>query len=69
VAVVLAGLTPCFPATGVTDIPDAAFHQVGNHWQFNLVTTNLEAGYTYTFEIPLKIGSIQFTVAVKQRQR
>jgi hypothetical protein len=50
---------------GVTDIPDVAFHQVGNHWQFNLVTTNLDAGYTYTFQIPLKVGSIQFTVAVK----
>jgi hypothetical protein len=51
--------------TGTTDIPDVAFHQVGNHWQFNLVTTNLDAGYTYTFQIPLKVGSIQFTVAVK----
>jgi len=50
---------------GVSDIPDVAFHQVGNHWQFNLVTTNLDAGYTYTFQIPLKVGSIQFTVAVK----
>jgi len=48
-----------------TDIPDVAFHNVGNHWQFNLVTTNLEAGYTYTFQINLKFGTIQFTVAVK----
>jgi hypothetical protein len=48
-----------------TDIPDVAFHQVGNHWQFNLVTTNLDAGYTYTFQINLKYGAIQFTVAVK----
>jgi hypothetical protein len=51
--------------SGVTDIPDVAFHQVGNHWQFNLVTTNLEPGYTYTFQINLKFGNIQFTVAVK----
>jgi hypothetical protein len=48
-----------------TDIPDVAFHYVGNHWQFNLVTTNLDAGYTYTFQINLKYGNIQFTVAVK----
>jgi len=51
--------------TGTTDIPDVAFHYVGNHWQFNLVTTNLDAGYTYTFQINLKYGNIQFTVAVK----
>jgi len=50
---------------GTTDIPDVAFHLVGNHWQFNLVTTNLDAGYTYTFQINLKFGAIQFTVAVK----
>ena len=50
---------------GTTDIPDVAFHQVGNHWQFNLVTTNLDAGYTYTFQINLRLGAIQFTVAVK----
>ena len=48
-----------------TDIPDVAFHQVGNHWQFNLVTTNLDPGYTYTFQINLKYGNIQFTVAVR----
>jgi hypothetical protein len=48
-----------------TDIPDVAFHNVGNHWQFNMVTTNLTAGYTYTFQINLKYGNIQFTVAVK----
>jgi hypothetical protein len=50
---------------GTTDIPDVAFHLVGNHWQFNLVTTNLDAGYTYTFQINLKFSTIQFTVAVK----
>jgi hypothetical protein len=52
-------------ASATTEIPDVAFHYVGNHWQFNLVTTNLDAGYTYTFQINLKYGSIQFTVAVK----
>jgi len=52
-------------AMATTDIPDVAFHNVGNHWQFNLVTTNQSAGYTYTFQINLKYGNIQFTVAVK----
>ena len=51
--------------SATNDIPDVAFHYVGNHWQFNLVTTNLDAGYTYTFQINLKFGAIQFTVAVK----
>ena len=52
-------------ANSTTDIPDVAFHLVGDHWQFNLVTTNLDAGYTYTFQINLKFGVIQFTLAVK----
>jgi hypothetical protein len=52
-------------ADGTTDIPDVAFHLVGNHWQFNLVTTNLDPGYTYTFQIDLKFGNIQFTLAIK----
>jgi hypothetical protein len=52
-------------ASGTTDIPDVAFHLVGDHWQFNLVTTNLDAGYTYTFQIVLRFGVIQFTIAVK----
>jgi hypothetical protein len=52
-------------AMGTTDIPDVAFHFVGDHWQFNLVTTDLDAGYTYTFQINLKFGAIQFTVAVR----
>ena len=53
------------PTATSTDIPDVTFHLVGDHWQFNLVTTNLDAGYTYTFQINLKFGAIQFTVAVK----
>jgi hypothetical protein len=52
-------------AMSTTDIPDVAFHLVGDHWQFNLVTTNLDAGYTYTFQIVLRFGVIQFTIAVK----
>src|SRR5207302_8543630 len=47
-----------------TNIPGIAFHYVGDHWQFNLVTTNLDAGYTYTFQINLKFGVIQFTVEI-----
>jgi hypothetical protein len=52
-------------AMATNDIPDVAFHWVGDHWQFNLVTTNLDAGYVYTFQISLKSGAIQFTLAVK----
>jgi uncharacterized repeat protein (TIGR01451 family) len=52
-------------ASATTEIPDVAFHYIGNHWQFNLVTTNLDAGYTYTFQINHNFGNIQFTVAVK----
>jgi hypothetical protein len=52
-------------AMATNDIPDVAFHFVGDHWQFNLVTTNLDAGYVYTFQISLKSGNIQFTLAVK----
>jgi len=52
-------------AMDTNDIPDVAFHYVGDHWQFNLVTTNLDSGYTYTFQINLKFGTIQFTLAVK----
>jgi hypothetical protein len=37
----------------------------GLRWQFNMDSGNLDAGYTYTFQITLKYGSIQFTVAVK----
>jgi len=50
---------------GETSIPDVAFRFVGDKWQFNLDTVNLTAGYTDTFVINLKYGSIQFTVAVK----
>ena len=48
-----------------TDIPGSAFTYTGGHWQWNMATTNLDAGYTYTFQINLKFGAIQFTVAVK----
>ena len=38
----------------------------GLHRQFNMDSGNLDvAGYTYTFVITLRYGSIQFTVAVK----
>jgi len=47
------------------DIPGSAFTYTGGHWQWNMATTNLDAGYTYTFQITLKYGNIQFTVAVK----
>jgi len=37
----------------------------GLHWQFNMDSGNVDAGYTYTFVIVLKYGSIQLAVAVK----
>jgi len=37
------------------DIPDAAFRYTGGMWMFNMATSNLQAGYTYTFRINLKI--------------
>jgi hypothetical protein len=49
----------------VTDIPDVAFRYTGDHWQFNMDTGNLQAGYTDTFQINLKYGVIQFTIQVK----
>jgi hypothetical protein len=49
----------------LTDIPDVAFRYVGDHWQFNMDTGNLTAGYTDTFQINLKYGVIQFTIQVK----
>jgi hypothetical protein len=50
---------------GTTDIPDVAFRYTGGHWQFNMDTMNLQAGYTDTFRVNLKYGYIEFTVAVK----
>ena len=49
-----------------TDIPGVCFTYSGDHWQFNLATTNLNAGDTDTFQIALKDGSfITFTVGLK----
>jgi len=51
--------------TGDTIIPDVAFQYTGGKWQFNMATTNLDAGYTYTFRINLAYGAITFTVGTK----
>ena len=51
--------------TGSTDIPDAAFRWTGSQWIFNMATSNLSAGSTYTFRINLANGSITFKVGVK----
>jgi hypothetical protein len=59
------GTVDSVDALGETDIPGSAFTYTGNHWQWNMATTNLEAGYTYTFQITLKYGNIQFTVATR----
>ena len=50
---------------GVMEIPDAGFRFSGNQWVFNMATSNLAQGTTYTFRINLASGSIAFRVAVK----
>jgi hypothetical protein len=47
------------------DVPDVAFRWAGDKWIFNMATTNLTAGMTYTFRINLLVGNIQFKVGVK----
>jgi len=37
----------------------------GLHWQFNMDSGNLDAGYTHTFVIALRSGNIRFTIATK----
>jgi hypothetical protein len=50
---------------GINDIPDVAFRWTGSQWIFNMATTSVQAGYTYTFRINLLYGNIMFTVALK----
>jgi hypothetical protein len=47
------------------EIPDSAFRWAGDKWIFNMATSNLAGGTTYTFQINLRVGNIQFTVGVK----
>jgi hypothetical protein len=47
------------------DIPDVAFRWTGSQWIFNMATTNLNQGSTYTFRINLANGNIVFVVGVK----
>jgi hypothetical protein len=47
------------------DIPDAAFRYTGGMWMFNMATSNLQQGYTYTFRINLRYGSVTFVIAIK----
>src|SRR6266540_2887557 len=42
---------------GTNDVPDVAFTFSGDHWQFNMATTNLNAPSTYTYKINLADGS------------
>jgi hypothetical protein len=53
--------------TTVNDIPDVAFRfdASGQQWIFNMATTNLESGSTYTFRINLANGSILFRLGMK----
>ena len=50
-----------------TDVPDVAFRwdASGQQWIFNMATSNLISGDTYTFRINLTNGSIVFGVGVK----
>ena len=50
---------------GIMEIPDAGFRFSGNQWVFNMATSNLAQGTTYTFRINLASGSILFRVGVK----
>jgi hypothetical protein len=47
------------------DVPDAAFRFSGNQWMFNMATSNLTPGNTYSFRINLTFGNIVFVVGVK----
>ena len=49
------------------DIPDAAFRYSGGQWIFNMGTSNLVSGNTYTFRINLAYApsSITFKIAIK----
>ena len=57
--------------SGFNDVPDVAFRFTGDQWIFNMATSNLTAGSTYTFRInlkgPLANGNsyIQFTIGTK----
>jgi hypothetical protein len=52
---------------GVNTIPDAGFRYSDGQWIFNMATSNLTAGTTYTFKINLAYGpaSIVFKIGVK----
>jgi hypothetical protein len=51
--------------TGTNDIPDVAFRYSDGIWIFNMATSNLQAPATYTFQINLASGSIQFQFGTK----
>jgi hypothetical protein len=53
--------------TAIIDIPDVAFRwdPSGQQWIFNMATSNLESGTTYSFSINLTVGNILFRVGVK----
>ena len=48
------------------DVPDAAFRWGGGFWIWNMTTTNLQSGQSYTFHINLRDGTfIQFVIVIK----
>jgi hypothetical protein len=42
--------------TGANDIPGVAFRWTGDNWMFNMATTSVQTGYTYTFRINLALA-------------
>ncbi|PYL97031.1 MAG: hypothetical protein DMF18_03830 [Verrucomicrobia bacterium] len=49
------------------DIPDVAFRYTGGQWMFNMATSNLASGSTYTFRVNLAYApaSVVFKIAIK----
>jgi hypothetical protein len=41
----------------IADIPDVAFRWSGDQWIFNMATSNLDQGATYTFRINLAVAT------------
>ena len=61
------GQLPVLDESAYNDIPDAAFRYTGGQWIFNMSTSNLSSGNTYTFRINLAYSpaSIVFKIAIK----
>jgi hypothetical protein len=47
------------------DVPDVGFRYSSGIWIFNMATSNLTSGMTYTYRINLAYGSITFKIGIK----